>query len=270
MELTDYDILGITQQDSFRIVKNAYYDLSRIYHPDSTTIIIGLSKQDKIIAFQRVQKAYENIKDKMNIVEIDLPQEEILYNDSKFDKPVIMKNNKLHNMSKEEFHKNFNIEFEKLSSEQNIDNPYSIHYKEPDESERNLLDSKIILKESCINKSSNVYEFGINYIEDHSCKEYSDIRNLNNSNNLDTKSIKDDTKSIKDDTESIKDDTESIKESIDKDLDEKLEELVKMRNIKIELSEDDIEFINRQKHIKIQIQERKRIINENRNKLYLN
>jgi DnaJ-class molecular chaperone len=73
MELSDYDLLGITPKATFRIVKNAYYELSRIYHPDSSQIIIGMTKKDREIAFQRIQTAYENIKEKMNVVEVDLP-----------------------------------------------------------------------------------------------------------------------------------------------------------------------------------------------------
>ncbi len=95
MEVSDYDILGITPKSSYRLVKNAYYELSKIYHPDSSQIIIGMSKEDRLIAFQRIQKAYENIKNKLNVVEIDMPQNEIDYEDSSFDKPDVIKNENL-------------------------------------------------------------------------------------------------------------------------------------------------------------------------------
>ena len=84
MELSDYDILGIPKDATFRIVKNAYHDLSRVYHPDTINLSnnrIKLTKEEHLIAFQRIQKAYENIKKKLNVVEIDLPQTEIKYED---------------------------------------------------------------------------------------------------------------------------------------------------------------------------------------------
>ena len=52
MELSDYDLLGITPKATFRIVKNAYYELSRIYHPDSTQIIIGMTKKNVKLHFK--------------------------------------------------------------------------------------------------------------------------------------------------------------------------------------------------------------------------
>ena len=52
MELSDYDLLGVTQDSSFRLIKNAYHDLSRIYHPDSSQIIYGMSKKDKLTLFK--------------------------------------------------------------------------------------------------------------------------------------------------------------------------------------------------------------------------
>ena len=79
MELSDYDILGITPKATFRIVKDAYYELSRIYHPDSHQRIASLTKEDRIIAFKKIKEAYENIKKKLNVVEVDLPKCEINY-----------------------------------------------------------------------------------------------------------------------------------------------------------------------------------------------
>ena len=35
--------------------------------------------KDREIAFQRIQTAYENIKEKMNVVEVDLPESDIEY-----------------------------------------------------------------------------------------------------------------------------------------------------------------------------------------------
>lgn len=240
MELSDYDILGVTDKASFRLVKNAYHELSRIYHPDSSQIIIGMTKDDKEIAFQKIQTAYENIKKKMNVVEVDLPENEIKYK-------VDIITEKVNNIEidSEDFIKKFNNEFEIINKNENKDNPYSIFYNEPDESKRNMNDSKIILKDSSSNKSSNTFEFGINYIEDHSTDKYHDLNKLfnseNNFNSLD-----------------------SHKESIDSNLNKKLDELLKQRGEKIVFSEEDINFMNRQKKILMEIEDSKIEIENNR------
>jgi curved DNA-binding protein CbpA len=243
MELSDYDLLGISPKATFRIVKNAYYELSRIYHPDSSQIIIGMTKKDREIAFQRIQKAYENIKEKMNVVEVDLPETEIEY---KVDY-IIQKNNKIDN---EKFNEKFNKEFENVNKFENIDNPYSIHYKVPDEQKRNLQDSQIVLKESQINKSSNIYEFGINYIEDHSTDKYYDFNKLQKTN---------------DDIH----DNLSYKEIIDKNLNKKLEDLINERNKSLIISDSDLEFIERQKKVQQEIEKSKIKVQNNRNIQFL-
>ena len=56
MELSDYDLLGITPKATFRIVKNAYYELSRIYHPDSSQIIIGKKEKLRIKEYNLLMK----------------------------------------------------------------------------------------------------------------------------------------------------------------------------------------------------------------------
>ena len=247
MELSDYELLGITPKATFRIVKNAYYELSRIYHPDSSQIIIGMTKKDREIAFQRIQTAYENIKVKMNVVEVDLPESDIEYKVDCF----IKKNNELHNISSndENFSKNFNKEFEKVNSIENDDNPYSIHYKVPQESNRNLQDSQIILKESNSIKSSNTYEFGINYVEDNSTDKYYDFNKLQ----------------VCEIPESNLVNSLNFKETVDNDLDKKLEELISTRNVSLNMSECELEFINRQKHIQKEIEESKSKVQNKRN-----
>lgn len=276
MELSDYDILGITPKATFRIVKHAYYELSRIYHPDSPQILIGMTKEERLVAFQRVQKAYENIKEKLNVVEIDLPQEEIDYEDDKFDKPVIQKNHELCDFenenesvneneskseTKEKFNEKFNLIFEKTYSQENKDNPFSLSYSEPPETKRNIQESRLIIKGQSRNgngNGSNIHEFGINYVEDHSNESYVDIRhleNLNNSSNL-----------LNNNENGI----EPIKEEVDKDFNKKLEELIKLRDVNIEMTEEELNFMNRQKRIQKDIEDSKRKVTENRNKLYLN
>ncbi len=272
MELSDYDILGITPKATFRIVKHAYYELSRIYHPDSPQILIGMTKEERLVAFQRVQKAYENIKEKLNVVEIDLPQEEIDYEDDKFDKPVIQKNHELcdfennnenesETSERKKFNQKFNKLFEKTHSQENKDNPFSLSYAEPPETIRNIPESRLIIKGYSRNgnrNDSNIHEFGINYVEDHSNENYVDIRhleNLNNSSNL-----------LNDNENGI----QAIKEGVDKDFDKKLEELIKLRDVNIEMTEEELNFMNRQKRIQKDIEESKRKVTEDRNKLYLN
>ena len=287
MELSDYDILGITPKATFRIVKHAYYELSRIYHPDSPQILIGMTKEERLVAFQRVQKAYENIKEKLNVVEIDLPQEEIDYEDDKFDKPIIKKNelldfenknenegendNESETSERKKFNEKFNKVFEKTHSQENTDNPFSLSYSEPPETKRNIQESRLIIKGHSRNGNgngngngskgsnfNNLQEFGINYIEDHSNESYVDIRhleNLNNSSNL-----------INDNQNVLN----PIKEEVDKDFNKKLEELIKLRDVNIEITEEELNFMNRQKRIQKDIEESKRKVTEDRNKLYLN
>ena len=251
MELSDYDLLGITPKATFRIVKNAYYELSRIYHPDSTQIIIGMTKKDREIAFQRIQTAYENIKAKMNVVEVDLPESEIEY---KIDYSI-KKIKEIENIdsSDENFNEKFNKEFEKVNTFENNDNPYSIHYKVPTESKRNVQDSKIILKESRSTKSSNIFEFGVNYIEDHSTDKYYDFNKLQTSNESNAES------------ESNLVNLLNFKETVDENLNKKLEELISRRNESLDMSESELEFIKRQKRIQKEIEESKSQVQNRRN-----
>lgn len=257
MELSDYDLLGITPKATFRIVKNAYYELSRIYHPDSSKIIIGMTKKDRETAFQRIQTAYENIKAKMNVVEVDLPETEIEY---KVDYSI-KKIKEIENIdsSNENFNEKFNKEFEKVNTFENNDNPYSIHYKVPEESKRNLQDSKIILKESGNVKSSNIFEFGVNYVEDHSTDKYYDF------NKLQTSNISNQSNDINKLSESNLVNSLNFKETVDDNLNKKLEELISRRNESLDMSESELEFIKRQNRIQKKIQESKYQVQNRRN-----
>lgn len=258
MELTDYDILGVTQKSTFRIVKNAYYELSRIYHPDSSQIIIGMSKEDREVAFQRIQTAYENIKKILNVEEVDLPQTDIKYT---LDEPVLDNEELLKNENKEkengtqqEFNERFNRIFKKVSEKQNIDNPYSIYYKEPKESKRNLQDSKIILKSSSSVKKSNIYEFGVNFIEDHSDNSCMDVRIMENNVSKASNSSNDNYEEMI-----------NKKEKPDLELNKKLEELLKLREENLEITEEELNYITRQKRIYKEIEESKSKVEHNRN-----
>lgn len=253
MELSDYDLLGITPKATFRIVKNAYYELSRIYHPDSTQIIIGMTKKDREIAFQRIQTAYEKIKQKMNIVEIDLPESDIEY---KVDYSI-KKNKEIEilDTNDDNFNEKFNKEFEKINTFENDDNPFSIHYKIPEESKRNLQDCKIILKESGSIKSSNIFEFGVNYIEDHSTDKYYDFNKLQTCDSNDSKIQ----------LESNLVNSLNFKETIDNNLNKKLKELISIRNESLDMSDSELEFIKRQMRIKKEIEESKYKVQNTRN-----
>ena len=304
MELSDYDLLGVTQNSSFRLIKNAYHDLSRIYHPDSSQIIYGMSKKDRINAFQRIQTAFDNIKKKLNVVEVDVPDYEIEYNVD-ISNPIDYELEELKEAGtelketgteietekeqREErnktklFNEKFNKIFEKNNIKQNSDNPYSIHYKTPEESKRNLPDSKIILKEAQSIQNSNIFEFGINYIHDHSTNKYLDINKLednaiiidenyednkNNENNENNEIKQNDKDSEnREDSEDIKASKNSNNNS--NELNKKFEELLKLRNEKIETNEEDIAFISRQKQIQKEIQESKYKIQELRNQSLL-
>ena len=164
MELSDYDILGVTNDSSYRVIKNAYHELARIYHPDSIIIIKSLTKEERILSFKKIQEAFSNIKKKLNITEIDLPKCEIEYSDD-----IFIKNNE--NIKDLE---SFNKEFNKVHPKQCIDEPYSIHYK-LENKDKNQNDNKLILKQR--EYHNNLYEFGINNVSDYSGEYYTDTRN---------------------------------------------------------------------------------------------
>ena len=291
MELSDYDLLGVTQNSSFRLIKNAYHDLSRIYHPDSSQIIYGMSKKDRINAFQRIQTAFDNIKKKLNVVEVNVPDYEIEYNVD-ISNPIDYELEELKELKEEGteedteknrtrlFNEKFNRIFEKNNIKQNSDNPYSIHYKTPEESKRNLPDSKIILKEAQSIQNSNIFEFGINYIHDHSTNKYLDINKLEDNaiildENYKINEINENNKIKQNDkdcenSENSKDiEPSQNSNNNSNELNKKFEELLKLRNEKIETNEEDVAFISRQKQIQKEIQESKYKIQESRNQSLL-
>ena len=115
MELSVYDLLGINSNSSFRLVKNAYHDLARIYHPDSTNVMKGLTKEDRITAFKRIQTAYDNIKKKMNVVEIDMPESEMIY-EMIYEIPIISRTDIFDNKEISEFNRNRLLEYSKTGA----------------------------------------------------------------------------------------------------------------------------------------------------------
>ena len=250
MELSDYDLLGINSNSSFRLVKNAYHDLARIYHPDSTNVMKGLTKEDRITAFKRIQTAYDNIKKKMNVVEIDMPESEMIY-----EIPIISRTDIFDNKEISEFNKKFNEEFEKNHKEQTKDDPYSIFYNEPDKSTRNLNingnDNKLIISNSNYKDYKDQYEFGINYVEDHSSTSYTDIRHGDINKN-----------------ENSPETSRGISnEKIDIDI--KLSTLIEERKQIIELNEKEKEYITKQNDYLTEVEKSKSIIQTNRNNLLI-
>ena len=132
-----------------------------------------------------------------------------------------------------------------------MDNPYSIYYKIPEETKRNIQDTNIIVKEIFSNKSSNTYEFGINFVEDHSTDKYYDFNKLHCSEN-----------------NFLKNDI-NVKEKVDNNLNEKLDKLINERNINIKISDEEIQFMKNQKEIKREIEKTKIKIEKERNKKLL-
>ena len=262
MSLSNYDILGVSKNASFRLIKNAYHDLARIYHPDSTLILIPkLSIEEKNIAFNTIQNAYSNIKQKLNITEIDLPKYDLEYEN--FD---IKQNDKINNLE------SFNKEFDKLHSEQSKDEPYSIHYQEP---ENKLDDTKITLKQR--EYHTNDYEFGINYVSDYSGEYYSDINSTSENSTSENITFQNSTsknitfqnstsKNITFQNSTSKNSTsknitfQNSKEKIDPELETKLEHLIETRKHNIELKESEKMFIFNQNKYKLEIENQKKKI----------
>ena len=276
MKLSDYDILGVSRKSCFREVKNAYHDLSRIYHPDTGNILIGISKEEKIEAFKKIKQAYENIKSKLNVIEVDLPHNEIFYTAEENDMPNIM-NDELFEFTKNEnsksktenssennsesiqnknktFKQKFNEIFEKTHKEQTIDDPFSIYYQEPEKEKRNMQNTQLTIREN--KKNTNEYEFGINYIEDHSTNSYCDIRHIYNDR--------------EENNNSEINNSEINNQKDNNDIEDKLKKMLKIREETIELKKEEVEFIERQNKLKEDIQESKnKIYKERNNKIFL-
>ena len=94
---------------------------------------------------------------------------------------------------------------------------------------------------------NNTFEFGVNYVEDHSSENYSDIRIQNK------------------DFDKIKEEYEDS----DNNLQEKLDKLILERDKNIELNPNELNFIKNQDIISQKIQISKNKIQQERNKLFL-
>jgi len=180
-ELSEYEILGLSHNATFNEVKNNYHLFSRYYHPDShykIPGIINLTKEEKNYAYQKITMAYNSLKKKLKVNEVDLPKIKINYEEVN-----VREYNELRQLKKLDEQGDiidnlelFNGIFEKYHKIQSKDEPYSIYYSEPIDSEKNLNESIIEINESNLKLVINNYEFGINYVDDHSTESYRDIR----------------------------------------------------------------------------------------------
>ena len=275
MELSDYDILGVNPKSTFRQVKHAYYDLARLYHPDSAGISKKITKREREYAIKKINRAYENIKRKMNVVEVDLPQEDKKYEPLNIDFANLKLNeneNENENEKQKKFNEKFNKKFEEIHKILTEDDPFSIHYKEPEESKKTKNSSKIIestnIKKQKLSKKTNlsdgdVFEFGINYIHDHSGSEYSDIRHIQNeisSQEMEKFKLK-------------YNNSEKSENSVDKNIENKnvdvmksYEKMLLERNKDVVLTLSEEEFIKKQDELKKEIMNSKKNIHIERMK----
>lgn len=238
--LSDYNILGLDDNASFSEVKSNYYKLSRFYHPDSNYNlpgIINLTKEEKNIAFIKINKAFNNLKKKLNFDEVDLPKYKIYYDEYSVKKnDELLKLDFLKNSDNSDnsnnFNKIFNKIFEQEHKKQSIDEPYSIYYEKPKEDERNISDKLIQIKEHV--KTDNKYEFGINYIEDHSSDKWHDYEILENFKNLEISNLENNNLNS---------------ETLDTLLDKKINE----RSLEINFDKNDLELIKQESEIKDKI-----------------
>ena len=248
MELTDYDILGVNPKATFRQVKHAYHDLARLYHPDSAGISKKINKKEREYAIKKINRAYENIKRKLNVVEVDLPQEDKKYEPLNIDfENLKLNENENENEKMKKFHKKFEEYHRKITR----DDPFSIYYKEPEESKKTKHSTKIIetfdTKKQKLNKKSknsndNEYEFGINFVNDHSGNNYLDIRNLHNEINENENEYEYKSKYENDNISIL------------------YEKMIEERNKEIVLSISESEFIKKQDELKKEIEKSKKSI----------
>ena len=265
-EFNDHLILNVSEYATLRQIKDAYYEQVRIYHPDSKHFDNILTKQDKVNIIQKINKAYSNLKQKLNIQETDLPQLNIEYepiNISQTIKPT----SKIHNiLIKEEnqyndeiknkidsiklFNERFNKKFIKKHKLYGEKDPYSIFYKEPKIKNLNLNninnefckfnESNQIVLHSNFNENHNLTELGINYVNDYSGNNntdiyYSNIQILNelDKNKLDENIFKNQSKKLERDNSN-----ENLNDLLEK---KKIEREQKI--IPTQKEQDDIEYI---------------------------
>lgn len=260
MELSDYDILGVNPKATFRQVKHAYHNLARLYHPDSAGISKKINKKEREYAIKKINRSYENIKRKLNVVEVDLPQEDKKYEPLNIDfENLKLNENENENEKMKKFHKKFEEYHRKIT----IDDPFSIYYKEPEESKKTktstqIIESTNIKKQKISNKTKhiddNVYEFGMNYIHDHSSNDYSDIRHIHNE--ID----EEDAKLFKTTLNEKNDGKNDGKNDVKNDINQLYEKMLSERNKDIVLSLTEEEFIKKQDKLKQEIENSKKNI----------
>lgn len=154
MSLKPHEILGLPENYNLSDAKSAFYAFSRQYHPDTTNCNF-LSKEEKQNIFIVIEEAYKKILEENNFGEMDAPMFTVFNYETDI---IIDRNENLNSLSK------FNEEFERVHSEENYDNPWSIYYNFPcNEANNTKLD--ILRPEEFRNKY--YYEYGVN-----NCKSF--------------------------------------------------------------------------------------------------
>jgi DnaJ-class molecular chaperone len=165
MNLTPEEILNLPENYNLSDIKHSFYALSRQYHPDSSNCTF-LSPEDKKNIFIVLETAYKELLDKHQFIEIDAP----MYSNVEYSDDVyIEKDNNLDSVEK------FNKQFEQVHSEENKDNPWSIHYEKNKVDKHYNLD---ILRPDEYRRKY-YYEFGIDYCDDFTQPgKFTDISHL--------------------------------------------------------------------------------------------
>lgn len=169
MSLRPHEILGLPENYNLYDAKSAFHSYSRQYHPDTPNCNF-LSKEDKQNMFIVIEQAYKEILKEKEFGEMDAP----MFSDVYYEDDVsIKKNNKITSLDL------FNEEFERINSQENYDNPWSIHYNFVTEDKNsNTLD--ILRPEEY--KEKYYYEYGINYCPDFTKPgRYTDINHIQES-----------------------------------------------------------------------------------------
>lgn len=151
MTLTSEEILNLPENYNLSDIKHSFYSLSRQYHPDSLNCNF-LSKEEKKNIFVVFEAAYKELLDKHQFVEMDAPMySHVEYSDDLH----IERDHSLDTIDK------FNEHFEKVHSEENKDNPWSIHYNKQSSEKKYNLD---ILRPDEYKRVYH-YEYGVDYCD---------------------------------------------------------------------------------------------------------
>lgn len=163
MSISPQDILNLSENYDLNDIKRSFYALSRQYHPDSPNCNF-LTKEEKTEMFIVFEKAYKDLIENFVPKEFDAPMySKVEYEDDCY----VEKNNSLTNIHK------FNEEFEKIHSEVNKDNPWSIYYVNQDNTSNKF---KLDFLRPDDHKTKYYFEYGVNNCSDFTRPgEFTDI-----------------------------------------------------------------------------------------------